>query len=237
MRALLLALALAACGEAETTTQAPPAETPTTSGFDLSGHLIVMGSDFRLDAIPDQNTTILVFPDYDQTVSGPYVAPQATDTGAMFQTGGMTVTLTPGVCALDGVSYPMNAHIEVINARPADGCAFVRWDRHLQELIPQIDACIAQSPQTTWVSYAGRRGEDVIVRLQGDSRFVECTVTNGAATLAQRSENAPKIAGDGEALFVRGSSGANPGGECYDAPVVRSANGEQLGWMMDPLGC
>ena len=87
------------------------------------------------------------------------------------------------------------------------------------------------------MSYAGRNGEDVIVRLQGDNRFVECTVSGGAATVAPRGDNARAIAGDGEALFVRGASGPNPGGECYDAPVVRGANGEQLGWMMDPMGC
>lgn len=237
MRALLLCLALAACGQAASP-PAPDAEVATTSGFDLSGHIIAVGSDFRLDAIPDQNTTVLVFPDYDQTVSGPYVAPQATDTGAMFQTGDMMVTLTPGACVHNGATYPMNAHIEVTNARPADGCAIVRWDRHLQELIPQIDACIAQSPQTTWVSYAGRSGGDeVTVLLGGNNQFVECKVTGGVATVTPRVDGATPIAGDSEALFVRGSSGPNPGGECYEAPEVRSASGELLGWMMDPLGC
>jgi hypothetical protein len=43
-------------------------------------------------------------------------------------------------------------------------------------------------------------------------------------------------AGEFLALFVR-APGENPGGECYDAPEVRNADGEVLGWMMDPLGC
>lgn len=236
MRALFLCLALVACGQAASP-PAPEAEIATTSGFDLSGHLIARGADFRLDSAPDIGV-VLVYPETEMTVSGPYSVPVATDSGALLESQGISLTLTPGACVLDGVTYPMSASVAIPNATPAQGCALIRWDHHLQTLIPQIDACIAQSPTTTWVSYAGETAPgEVTVRLGGNNQFVECKVSGGVATVAQQPENAPPIAGDGEALFVRGSSGPNPGGECTEAPEVRSASGELLGWMMDPLGC
>ena len=140
------------------------------------------------------------------------------------------------VKAVDGVTYSMNASVTIPNATPATGCAFVRWDHQLLELMPEIDRCLETSPETRWVTYAGRNGDEVTVRLRGDSRFVECKITNDQMTSATLPENAPKIAGDGEALFVR-APGENPGGECYEAPEVKSASGELLGWMMDPMGC
>ena len=241
MRSLIIAAAftLTACGQAanpEAPAQNAEAQVAATGGMDLSGHLIAVGTDFRLDADPVQNVVVLVFPDNDQTVSGPYVAPQATDTGAQLQSGGVTLTLTPQTCTHEGAVYPMRARVDLINARPAEGCALVRWDHHLLELMPQIDACIAASPETRWVSYAGRTGDDdVTMRLQGNQRSVQCVVRGQRATVSPTPENA-RIAGDAEALFVRGP-GENPGGECYEAPEVRSASGEMLGWMMDPQGC
>jgi hypothetical protein len=234
MRALVLALALAACGQSAA--PAPEAEIATTSGLDLGGHLIALGADFRLDSAPDIGV-VLHYPEQELTVSGPYALPQATDTGALLESQGISLTLTPGACTLDGVSYGMRASVTIPNARPADGCAFVRWDHQLIELIPQIDACIAASPSTRMVSYAARGGDDeVIVYLQGGPVFVECKVRGGQATVAPAPDPSP-IAGVGEALFVRGSSGENPGGECFEAPEVRNGSGELLGWMLDPMGC
>jgi hypothetical protein len=234
MRALVLALALAACGQSNA--PAPEAEIATTSGLDLNGHLIAQGADFRLDSAPDIGV-VLHYPETETTVSGPYALPQSTDTGALLESQGISLTLTPGACTLDGVTYTMRASVTIPNARPAEGCAFVRWDHHLVELLPQIDACIAASPETRTVSYAGRSGEDeVTVYLQGGVVFVECKVRSGQTTVTPAPDPVP-IAGVGEALFVRGSSGANPGGECFEAPEVRSASGELLGWMLDPMGC
>lgn len=234
MRALVLALALAACGQS--TAPAPEAEVATTSGMDLSGHLIALGADFRLDSAPDIGV-VLNYPQQDMTVSGPYAVPTATDSGALLESQGISLTLTPGACTLDGVTYSMNASVSIPNATPATGCAFVRWDHQLIELLPQIDRCIETSPETRWVTYAGRNGDEVTVRLRGDNRFVECKITNDQLVSAALPENAPKIAGDGEAIFVRGPASENPGGECYEAPEVTSASGELLGWMMDPMGC
>jgi hypothetical protein len=235
MRALVFALALAACGQSGAP-PAPEAEIATTSGLDLSGHLIAQGEDFRLDSAPDIGV-VLHYPEQELTVSGPYALPQATDTGALLESQGISLTLTPGACTLDGVNYTMRASVTIPNARPAEGCAFVRWDHQLVELIPQIDACIAASPSTRMVSYAARNGDDeVTVYLQGSPVFVECKVRNGQATVTPAPDPSP-IAGVGEALFVRGSGGENPGGECFEAPEVRNANGELLGWMLDPMGC
>lgn len=242
MRAMVLALVLAACSP-----PSPPEPTAEPAdlaggGMDLHGPLIAVGADFRLDALPDENLVALVFPGADQTYSGPYAPPQATETGAQLQTGAITLTLTPGACTHEGVTYPMRAHVELASTRSADGCAVVRWDAHLLALMPQIDACIAQSPETRWVTYAADTGEALVtVRLQGVGPSVDCTVPNDDAdprhaTIAPRREDF-RPPGDNEALFVRGEGGENPGGECYEAPEVRGANGELLGWMMDPLGC
>jgi hypothetical protein len=238
MRALVLALALAACGQSAAP-PAPNAEVATTSGMDLSGPLIAVGDGFRLDAIPSQNATVLVFPAEEMTVSGPYVTPEATDTGAHVQSNDISLTLTPGICIWEGETYPLTATVQITNSRPLNGCALVRWDHYLNEFLPQIDACIAASPQTTWVTFAGHGDEgDVWVRLQGNGRQVDCqtTIDVSQPSILPRLADLG-IAGDGEAIFVRGSSGPNPGGECYEAPEVRSASGELLGWMMDPQGC
>jgi hypothetical protein len=237
MRVLLLALALAACGQTASAPDATPdAEPAMTSGLDLSGHLVAVGPEFRLDAIPEQNAVVLVYPAYDQTVSAPYAAPQATDTGVLLQSGDITLTLTPGACTHEGAVYPMRATVTTTNGRPADGCALVTWDRHLLELMPQIDACIAASPETNYVRYAGEHDGAVLVRLSGPTAEIDCRVSAGQAQITPR-DGALAVAGDGEALFVRGSGGPNPGGECFEAPEVRGANGELLGWMLDPQGC
>ncbi len=233
MRAFVLLLALAACGQ---NAEAPAPQPAINSGLDLSGHIIAIGDGFRFDAIPDQDTILLAFPEYDQTVSAAYVAPQATDTGATLISGDITLTLTPGACSYFGMDYPMHAVVSITNGRPAEGCAMIRWDHRLLELMPAIDACVAASPETRWVTYAGERGEGrVIVRMEGEAGPVDCTVANGAASVSPRRDDL-NIASENEAIFVRGP-GENPGGECYDAPEVRSASGELLGWMADPQGC
>jgi hypothetical protein len=242
MRALVLALALAACGQSAA--PAPDAEIATTSGLDLSGHLIAQGADFRLDSAPDIGV-VLHYPEQELTVSGPYALPQATDTGALLESQGIALTLTPGACTLDGVNYTMRASVTIPNARPAEGCAFVRWDHQLVELLPQIDACIANAHGARWVTYAGAYQDATLVRVQDGVQSFDCRLAARAgpsgtdvfiADVRPRDSNLI-VAGDGEALFVRGSGGENPGGECFEAPEVRSASGELLGWMMDPMGC
>ncbi len=118
-------------------------------------------------------------------------------------------------------------------ATPA--AASTRWDANLLQLLPQIDACIALSPQTRFVNYAGEADGGVLVRLDGAPDKVDCRVANGQARLMPYDE-ALHAPGEGEAIFVRGP-GENPGGECYEAPEVRDASGAVIGWMVDPQGC
>jgi hypothetical protein len=108
------------------------------------------------------------------------------------------------------------------------------WDRNLLALMPQIDACLAKSPSTREISFAGQYRGAFLVRMQGENA-VDCTVAGGVATIAPHND-ALDVPGDGDALFVRGP-GPNPGGDCYEAPEVRDANGAVLGWMLDTEGC
>lgn len=106
------------------------------------------------------------------------------------------------------------------------------WDRNLIALMPQIDACRAQAPYLGVVSYAGRDEEGVLVVMHGEEIF-DCHVSNRRVHIAPHTSHPP---GDGDAEFVR-APGPNPGGECYTAPEVHDANGNVLGWMLDPEGC
>jgi hypothetical protein len=241
--ALIAALVLASCGP-QAEAPAPDAEVAMTSGLDLSGHLIARGADFRLDSAPDIGV-VLVYPQQDLTVSGPYAVPSATDTGALLESQGISLTLTPGACLLDGATYPMRASVSIPNATPAEGCALIRWDHQLLDLIPAIDACIADARGARWVTYAGEYQGATLVRLQGEGQSFDCRISQNTAPSGQPvyltdvrpRDEGMTVAGEGEALFVRGSGGPNPGGECAEAPEVRNASGELVGWMMDPLGC
>lgn len=113
------------------------------------------------------------------------------------------------------------------------------WETRLSEMLPYIDACIAKSPETRWVSYAGLLNDrDVAVRLGGAAGQFVCTVPMAdpsAAAIVPDDEN-EAFPGEGSATFVRGP-GENPGGECYEAEEVRNADGELIGWWADPHGC
>lgn len=109
------------------------------------------------------------------------------------------------------------------------------WDAHLLALLPQIDACIVASPDARWISYAGAHDGATLVRLSGETGAFDCRFDKGAAVVTPRDETL-RVDSENAAIFVRGP-GENPGGECYEAPEVRGANGELLGWMLDPEGC
>ena len=115
------------------------------------------------------------------------------------------------------------------------------WETRLTEMLPYIDACIAKSPQTRWVSYAGLLDdESAVVRIGGAAGEFQCTVpmvdpTPANAVIVQDDETVA-FEGEGSAIFVRGP-GENPGGECYEAEEVRDAQGEPIGWWADPHGC
>lgn len=119
--------------------------------------------------------------------------------------------------------------------------ASAAWETRLTQMLPYIDACIEASPQTRWVSYAGLlNDQEVAVRLGGAVGEFLCTVPtadpSGANAALVPDDEELAFEGEGSAIFVRGP-GENPGGECYEAPEVRNADGELIGWMADPHGC
>ena len=115
------------------------------------------------------------------------------------------------------------------------------WETRLTEMLPYIDACIAKSPETRTVSYAGLLDdESAVVRLGGAVGEFQCMVPMADPAAANavivQDDETVTFEGEGSALFVRGP-GENPGGECYEAPEVRDVNGQVIGWMLDPEGC
>ena len=101
--------------------------------------------------------------------------------------------------------------------------------------LPLIDACLAQAPDRHVVTIdpAARR----TLRLSGEAGDVDCVVPDDNddpenATVLPALNDPPTDA----IQFVR-APGENPGGECYAAPEVRGADGELLGWVLDPEGC
>jgi hypothetical protein len=234
---IVAACALAACGQPaappEPVNQTAPTAIPT-------GSFNAYGDAPEFEFIADTSAqAIELRMNYETVASAPYSPPQPNGEGARIISGELTVDLVPGDCTASGVRYPLRITIQPVGREAVSGCAIERWDTRLLELMPYIDACIAKSPETRWVTYAGDTGEALItVRLQSGASSVDCTIPSDDpdnAQVSQRREDL-RIAGEGAAIFVRGP-GENPGGECYDAPEVRAANGEMLGWMMDPMGC
>lgn len=111
------------------------------------------------------------------------------------------------------------------------------WDQHIADLLPAIDSCIAGASADRSITYAALDQGGVLVRLDGADGKLDCRVDldGGHARIAPADPDLI-VDGDGAAIFVRGP-GENPGGECYEAPEVRGADGALLGWMLDPLGC
>jgi hypothetical protein len=123
------------------------------------------------------------------------------------------------------------------NAKPATPSAQTPtgWDRDLLALLPQIDACIAKTPDAREITYADERNGAVFVRLSSPENNFDCNVRGGVAQISRRDE-ALSVDGENSAIFVRGP-GENPGGECYQAPEVHDTHGALVGWMIDPEGC
>ncbi|MBL8546532.1 MAG: hypothetical protein JNL81_08705 [Hyphomonadaceae bacterium] len=151
----------------------------------------------------------------------------------------MRAVLVAAMVALSACGQSAQAPEDV--APPVTAATSGAWDQNLISLLPFIDACIAKSPETRTITYAAATGEALVaVRLSGAGGAVDCTVPDHdpSPTYAQISPRRENWAPESEntAIFVRGP-GENPGGECYEAPEVRDANGAVVGWMLDPEGC
>ncbi|HWA01587.1 MAG TPA: hypothetical protein VG841_14865 [Caulobacterales bacterium] len=246
MRGALLgiaaALALAACGPKPAEHQdapppAPQAGEPVDAAA-LDGHVVAVSETWRFEAAPDTGYA-LDLAGHTPATTAPYAAPRAVDGEAQFKSGGIDITLSAAPCSMDGRTYPLTARLRVQNTDAPQGCAVAVWDRDLRALLPAIDACLGQATEPMSVTYAARLADGgALVRLRQDGNPFECRVPagGGGAPTLEGADEAPAIAGDGLAVFVR-APGDNPGGDCYQAPEVRDANGQLLGWWDDPDGC
>jgi hypothetical protein len=205
----------------------------------LEGRIVARGAgpDWRLDADP-QLGMVLSLDDAGVIYSADYAAAVATAAGgARLQSGELTLTLETRTCRIGAKQYPMTAAVEAGAETERAGCAFVRWDNHLAELLPAIDACLAKLPQPLPITYAAAESDGpVLVRMGGrydcraplDPAAGPAVMTNADTRLA--------LGGDNDVRFVR-APGANPGGACYEAPEVHGADGALLGWLDDAQGC
>ncbi len=249
--AALAAIGAAGCEPPERADPAPvPAATPTAASVppiaaaddplaDWRGGVAARGTEpfWRFDAHPGG---VLAFEAMgtETTTEAPYVEPAATDGGLSFASGAIRAVIRPGQCS-DGMSdivYPASAEVTA-QGQTWRGCAYPRWDRALVALLPQIDACLAASPEKGPVILARVESEGVRVRIAtGETRF-ECLVSpgDGARVLRSGASEEP-LAGERNPTFHR-APGENPGGECYKAEDVRGEGDELLGWLADPQGC
>lgn len=232
--ALVASLMLAACNQ---TAPSSPDDVPDDGALAF-GPIIADGADPHWRLLINPNAGLIEFTDASgELVSSPYAAPTSANGRHRFE-GSIIVELEDAACEIEGARYTMRATVQAPGHGTLNGCAAPRWDSALFALLPQIDACLAASPETRTVRYAGERDGAALVRMEGASGQVDCAVTLGAAPSANvlaRNE-AISVASEGDAIFVRGP-GANPGGECYAAPEVRDTSGALVGWWLDPQGC
>lgn len=233
---IFLALALAACGA--------PGEAPSAApeGPELiTGAIIAEGEAPQWRFVADPQAGIELIMGDDPHSDGPhfsaaYAPPQQVGDGMTIVSEELMLTLAAERCTANGATFPYRATVQATGQEPVTGCAAERWDNRLLAMMPQIDACIAASPTTRWVTYAGDIGEEgLTVRMVGGEGAIDCAARASGAVIAPRRADL-HVPGERTAIFVRGP-GDQPGGECYEADEVRSANGELLGWMADPLGC
>ncbi len=229
---MIAACVLTACGQSTAPPEAPASAIPAGS-FDA------FGADPEFEFIADAHSSAMELRmNYETVASATYSPPQPNNAGAQIVSGDLTVDLVASDCTVNGATYPLRVTVQAKGHEPVTGCGIERWDAHLIELMPYIDACIAKSPETRFITYARRTGDSVTVRMRGENIEQDCVVQydNPQSAASQQRSESLRLPGESVAIFVRGP-GAQPGGQCYDAPEIRSASGEPLGWMADPLGC
>lgn len=243
---LPILLTLAACG-LEPAAQTPqPAAAPATGagvGLDtLTRHVVALGEGWRLDSDPQAGLT-LDLANSGELISADYAAPTRTNEGATrIASGRLSLTLEARACTHAGAAFPMTASVLVQGQAARTGCAYMRWDERLTELLPAIDACLSLAPAGAVVSYATQESADrVLVRLRSGETASDCraprAVSGGPAVTIAR-DAALASPGEGDPLFVRARGGATqPGGECYEAPAVRGPDGAVLGWLAADEAC
>lgn len=160
-----------------------------------------------------------------------------------WKSGPLTVTVSDGACS-DGMSeinYPYKVEVNLTGKEPIalKGCAYRSWGQDVVAAIPIIDACLALDANKPPISFAAPTAADAgYVLLSGSDEhpLQGCLVVGGKATLTPVGADDAEPPGTNAEIFVRGP-GENPGGECYQAPEVKDADGKLLGWWLDPMGC
>jgi uncharacterized membrane protein len=219
------------------TASAEPASSP------YSGPITAVGTEpfWRLSIDPASDTIWLNELEGAGYPVSPYASPVVgSDGSATFKAADFTVRLKMAGGCSDGMSdlsFPMEATVTA-GSHTYRGCAYQRWDNDLLALLPQIDACLAAAKAKGPVSLATRTNAGVIVRLPADEGVFECafrldSVEPGSAGLLT---DAVPMVSERDPLFFR-APGENPGGECFEAPEVRAADGSLVGWTMADEDC
>lgn len=204
------------------------------------GAIIAVGENWRLQGDPAHNSLSVSVDDGAET-SGTWVHPHYVE--GRISASDIRVTLENDVCELHNVTYPMRATV-TFPGHTLQGCAAIRWDNELSELIDEIDACIAFAPSFRSITYAGEiSGGSVIVRARDGETAQDCRVKGGRAELSPRNETLA-FPTENAAILLRARPGEtqNPGGDCYEAPEALIYRGhpawpETVGWWLDPEGC
>jgi len=232
--ALMAALFLAACGAGAPSST----DSAVNDGALRAGMIVGDGENWRLMIDQSTRNMTLTIGDDEETHGAAFTSIETTAPGRHEIDSDMQVVIEETACTHHELDYPMRISVTQAGQPAREGCAAMRWDHQLVALLPQIDACVAASPQTRVVRYAGANGTRVLVRLEGENGQVDCNADAGAAPRAEIVARQDDIFAptEGDAIFMRGP-GENPGGECYTAPEVRGADGEVIGWMLDPYGC
>ncbi len=234
MRGWFLVLFLAACGAPVTQTD----NLPLDDDRGTYGAIVAVGENWQLNGDP-ANSALSIYMDDGTEASGTWVRPYYVE--GRISAGDIRVTLENAACELDSVPYPMRATI-TFPGHTLTGCAAMRWDSRLDELIDEIDACIAAAPALRTVTYAGDLPDgSTLVRVRAGEDLQDCHVVRGAARHSPRDESVV-VATENAAILLRARPGEtqNPGGECYEAPEALVYSGHSrgmVGWMLDPMGC
>lgn len=206
------------------------------------GYVVAQGAGWELNIQP-KHPMYMTF-DEAEGIESAAVAPAAKNSGVV-QFSSKTIIATfreTGACKVAGKSwtYPLDVEVKT-GGKTHKGCGYLRWDNDILALIPAIDACLAKSKGKGPITWAQRRSDGVMVRLAaGDSKTTVCQVdqTGGKAMVVKAvtgKDIAPEL-GENKTMFYRAPA-KNPGGECYDAPSVKDANGNHLGWIDGDEGC
>lgn len=249
---MLLILALtAAAATAPPIQDAPPVfplPPPLPIADAVKGSLRAVGTEpfWRLDIAG--KTMVFVEPGDDGEKVQEFTIEYTTamgDAGHIWTSGPLSVTMSFGECS-DGMSdtvYPYSVEAILVGSAGSDtrtlkGCAFRPWGQDVLAALPVIDACLGISETKPPVVFAAATAADAgFAMLAGgdEDPLYTCTVAAGKA-IAAPFEGDASPPGTNAELFVRGP-GENPGGQCYDAPEVKDAKGNVVGWWLDPEGC